>query len=24
MQQLGLGRQTATQQALVQFPNGIP
>ena len=24
MQQLGLGRQTATQEALVQFPNGIP
>jgi hypothetical protein len=24
MQELGLGRQTATQQALVQFPNGIP
>jgi hypothetical protein len=24
MQQLRLGRQTATQKALVQFPNGIP
>jgi hypothetical protein len=24
MQQLGLGRQTATLEPLVQFPNGIP
>jgi hypothetical protein len=24
MQQLGLGRQAATQEALVQFPNSIP
>jgi hypothetical protein len=24
MQKLGLGRQAATQEALVQFPNRIP